>query len=282
MDHSLTLPDGLTIRYWVYNPEASRTMVLVHGFTGSHEGFQYLIPLLPEIRFIVPDLPGFGASDLPNRDDWTIDALARLTNDFIEALALPTPPHILGHSMGGLVVSSMIYQQPALYDNRVILISPVPTAIRRNDIRRPGAILGALQYRLGHRTGRIGSKLVKSRTISRALTRTMLHTTDSELRKAIYGHHFKNLDYISDIEFYSKLYSDINRSGSLHYASELTKKQLLLLAGDKDTVTPLTEMKKFAAAVSPQEFTIIHGVGHLIHYEKAPEAAAAIRMFILQ
>ena len=255
-------------------------MVLVHGFTGSHEGFQYIIPLLPSIRFIVPDLPGFGASDLPAKDDWSIDALARLTNDFVTALNLPVPPHILGHSMGGLVVSSMVYQNPELFSDHVVLISPVPTAIRRNDARRPGAILGALQYRIGHKTGRAGHKLVRSRTISRALTAFLIKTTDKQLREEIYQHHFKNLEFISDIEFYSKLYTDINRSGALHYADSLRRKHVLLLAGDKDTVTPLKEMKELAQAIKPAEFHIIPGVSHLIHYERAAEAADLTSRFL--
>ena len=268
------------VYYWTYHPDKKPVVVMIHGFTGSHEGFQYIIPHLKNYQIIVPDLPGFGVSDLPERDDWSVDAIARLANEFVEKLALDKPPIILGHSMGGLTVSSMIYQQPELYDKQVILLSPVPTAIRRNDKRRPGAILGALQYRLGHRTGRFGDKLVKSRTISRALTSFIMETTDAQLRREIYGHHFKNLDYISDIEFYSVVYSDINRIGSIDYADALRNKRVLLMAGDKDTVTPLTEMKKFAASAKPEIFTVISGTGHLIHYEKGPEVATAVRDFI--
>jgi len=280
MQDSLKLSHGVTVQYWTYHDDAPTTMVLIHGFTGSHEGFQYIIPLMPDIRFIVPDLPGFGQSDLMPRDQWTIDALAALANEFVEKLGLTAPPHILGHSMGGLVVSSMVSQAPTLYDHDMVLISPVPTPIRANDARRGGAILGALQYQLGHRTGRVGDKFVKSRTISRGLTWTLLHTTDKELRKEIYDHHFKNLDYISSIEFYSKLYTDINRHGSIDYTPALRDKRILLLAGDKDTVAPLREVKKFAAAVHPDTFTIIEGVGHLIHYERAEEAARAISKFL--
>lgn len=280
MKQSVTLTNGVTVRYWTYHDDAPMTMVLIHGFTGSHEGFQYIIPLLPEIRFIVPDLPGFGQSDLMPREEWTIDALAALVNEFVDKLALPVAPSILGHSMGGLVVSSMISQAPALYTDDTILISPVPTPIRHNDARRGGAVLGALQYKLGHHAGKVGEKLVKSRTISRGLTWTLLHTTDKELRKAIYNHHFNNLDYISDIDFYSKLYTDINRHGSIEYTNALRAKRVLLLAGDKDTVAPLKEMRQFADAIRPHTFTLIEGVGHLIHYERPREAADAIRRFL--
>lgn len=280
MQHELTLDNGHRIAYWEYHPEAPTTIVLVHGFTGSHEGFQYLIPLLPEIHFIVPDLPGFGVSELPPKADWSIDGLARLANEFVEQLGLTTPPRILGHSMGGLVVSSMIYQQPDLYDKQVILISPVPTHVRVADSRRVGMILGALQYRIGKRAGRAGERIVKSRTISRGLTRLMLHTPDPQRRREIYQHHLRNLDFISDIEFYDRIYTDTNRLGSIHYADELRKKTILLLAGNRDNVTPLREVKKLAEAISPQQFIIIPNVGHLIHYEKAPEAAEAIESFI--
>lgn len=280
MQQSLTLTNGVTVQYWTFHDDAPTTMVLVHGFTGSHEGFQYIIPLLPQIRFIVPDLPGFGQSDLMPREQWTIDSLAALANEFVEILQLPTPPHILGHSMGGLVVSSMVSQAPDLYAHDMILISPVPTPIRANDARRGGAVLGALQYKLGHTAGKVGEKLVKSRTISRGLTWTLLHTTDKELRKAIYDHHFQNLDYISSIDFYSKLYTDINRHGSIDYTPALRSKRVLLLAGDKDTVAPLKEIRVFAEAIRPDTFIVVPHVGHLIHYEKAAEAAEAITAFL--
>lgn len=281
MHHTLTLTNGVQVRYWTYHDDAPTTMVLIHGFTGSHEGFQYIVPLLPQIRFIVPDLPGFGISDLMPSEEWTIDALARLANEFVEKLKLSVPPYILGHSMGGLVVSSMVSQAPDLFARDMVLISPVPTPIRANDARRGGAILGALQYKLGHRTGRVGDKFVKSRTISRGLTWTLLHTTDKELRKEIYGHHFKNLDYISSIEFYSKLYTDINRHGAIDYTPALRAKRVLLLAGDKDTVAPPKQIQKLVDAIHPDTFVVIEGVGHLIHYERPKEAAQAITAFLI-
>lgn len=277
----LTLDNGLRVAYWEYHPDAAITMVLIHGFTGSHEGFQYIIPLLPEVHFIVPDLPGFGESELPPRTEWTIDGLARLADEFVRHLTLALPPAILGHSMGGLVVSSMVAQAPRLYGPDVILISPVPTSVRVADSRKIGMIMGALQYRIGARAGQVGERVVKSRTISRALTRLLLQTKDVQRRQEIYRHHLKNLDYISDLNFYERIYTDTNRLGAVDYADELVKKRILLLAGDRDGVTPLREEKKLAALVHPETFTIIPHVGHLIHYEKAPEAAEAIRQFLL-
>lgn len=280
MQHSRILAHGLRVRYWQYHPQATTTMVLIHGFTGNHKGFQYIIPLLPNIRFIVPDLPGFGETDLPQRSDWSVDAIARLTNEFVQALQLPTPPHILGHSMGGLVVSSMVRQAPDLYDSKMILLSPVPTAITKNDKRRAGAILGALQYGLGYKLPKVGERLVKNRTITRAITHTIMTTSDRQLRKAIHEHHFDNLNYISSIEFYSKLHHDINRQGAIDNAAALRKKELLLISGNADNVTPLAEMKKLVLAAKPKKFIVLDGVGHLAHYERPQEVSEAISLFL--
>ncbi len=251
---------------------------MIHGFTGSHEGFQYIEPLLGDFRLIIPDLPGFGESTIA-RDDWSIEAIARLLNQFIEQLNLDRPVHILGHSMGGLVVPAMVADKPSLYD-KVILVSPVPTAIRANDVRRPGAILGALQYTLGHRVKHLGPRIVKSRTISRAVTNLIMTTTDKELQSQIHSHHFKNLDYISSIEFYNRLHNEINRRGAIDFADSLRQKTVLLIAGDRDTVTPLAEQNKLASVVKPAQMVVIPNVGHLAHYETPDAIASAILDFL--
>lgn len=277
MKEVILSPD-CTIRYWIYNPKAKKTVVMVHGFTGSHEGFQYIVPLLPDIRFIVPDLPGFGLSTIGS-NSWSIEAIASLMNDFVRSLKLKKP-HVLGHSMGGLVASHMLDLNRELYDEQVILISPVPTTIRANDKRRVGAILGALQYKLGHTLPGIGPKIVKSRTVSRVATKLIMTTTDHQLQKSIYEHHYDNLNYISSIKFYSKLHKDINRQGANDKAATLKKCRVLLINGDKDTVTPVKEQLKLARAIQPEQFVIIPGVGHLAHYETPQPVAEALLGFL--
>ncbi|MFZ1258314.1 MAG: alpha/beta hydrolase [Candidatus Saccharimonas sp.] len=271
--------NGHTVQYWVYHPEATQTAVFIHGFTGSHEGFQYIIPLLPTVRCIVLDLPGFGRSDLPPRTHWSVQGLAQLANECVATLALPTPPLLVGHSMGGLVASSMVHQAPQLFAKKIVLISPVPTAIRRNDSRRVGALFGALQYKMGYKVPIFGEKLVKSRRISQAATRLITTTNDHTLRATINSHHLNNLGYISNIEFYSKLHHDINRQGAVDAAAELQKKTVLLITGDADNVTPLKHMNRLAAAITPAQFVVLPGVGHLLHYERPKDVAELMQAF---
>jgi pimeloyl-ACP methyl ester carboxylesterase len=160
------------------------------------------------------------------------------------------------------------------------LLSPVPTAIRRNDSRRVGAVLGALQFKLGYRVPVYGEKLVKSHRISKAATNLIMTTSDRDMQNAIHRHHLGNLKSISSIEFYSHLHKDINRQGSIDHADALRKFEILLVSGGNDNVTPLKEMERFANAIQPEEFMILPGVGHLAHYEKPADIAGAIEQFI--
>lgn len=269
------------VHYWTYYDSKKPTCIFIHGFTGSHEGFQYIIPQLQEFHIIVPDLPGFGESPLTLKT-YTIDELAKVTNEFVAGLKLKTPPYLVSHSMGGLVAASMLSQNPKLYNEKTVFISPVATKVNYLDSRKLGELLGRVQYFLGKTVPGAGPRMVKSRLLSRAATKLILTTDDKALEKEIHAHHFKNLDYISSINFYHMLHKDINKKGAINYAPEIIKKfRPLIIAGDADNVTPLKGERLLADALNA-ELKIVKGVGHLMHYERPKEAAAAIAEFLNQ
>lgn len=268
------------VAYWTYNDPNQPVCVFIHGFTGSHEGFQYIIPELNRFHIIVPDLPGFGESTL-GLDTFTIDELAARVNRFVRDLKLEQPPYVIGHSMGGLVVASMLSQDPELFHEKAVLVSPVATKVNYLDSRKIGEFLGRLQFFLGKTVPGAGPKLVKSRLISRISTAIILTANQPKLKKQIREHHFKNLDYISSIDFYYQLHVNINKKGAIDYAPELNKKfELLIVTGDKDNVTPLATEKRLAAALTNAKLHVIRGVGHLSHYERPTEVAAAIDAYL--
>ncbi len=274
MSHSLN-----DVAYWQYHDPKKPTCIFIHGFTGSHEGFQYIIPELRNYRIIVPDLPGFGETKL-GLDTFTIDELAARVNQFVRDLKLKEPAYIMGHSMGGLVVASMLAQAPELFNRKAILVSPVATKVNYLDSRKIGEFLGRLQFFLGKTVPGAGPRLVKSRLISRVSTAIILTANQPKLKKQIREHHFKNLDYISSIDFYYQLHVNINKKGSVDYAPKINRKfKVLIITGDKDNVTPLTTEKKLHASLHNSELHIIKGVGHLLHYERPTEVAAAVDAF---
>jgi pimeloyl-ACP methyl ester carboxylesterase len=83
--------DGFGIAYREAGPVSGLALLLLHGFPTSSHMFRNLIPKLADrYRVIAPDLPGFGQSDLPPRDqfEYTFSNLAKVMARFTEVLEL--------------------------------------------------------------------------------------------------------------------------------------------------------------------------------------------------
>ncbi|MDB5184051.1 MAG: alpha/beta hydrolase [Candidatus Saccharibacteria bacterium] len=274
---TLTLPTGEQIVYWEFNPEKTPTLVLVHGITGSHEGFQYVIPLLNDFHIIAPDLPGFGESPLPH-EKLSLRDMGELLIDFVEELELDKP-HVLGHSMGSLVVAEAVRQHPSSFAHKLILASPVPTPVGSVEMRRVGVLFSRLYYVAGHRLPRIGDKIAHSRKLSWVATEMIMTTKDKVLKNVIHYHHFKNLDFISSIGWNRRLQKEVTKTGMSRYKSALKQFDVLIINGNRDNVTPLKMQRKIARDIGAT-LTIVPGTGHLSHYEKPEQVANAIRDFL--
>lgn len=83
--------EGLEIFYREAGPAEAPVVLLLHGFPTSSFMFRNLIPVLStQYRVIAPDLPGFGCSAMPPREQYTytFDNLARTLQAFIDTLEL--------------------------------------------------------------------------------------------------------------------------------------------------------------------------------------------------
>lgn len=264
--------------YWTYHDSSRPTIVMIHGFTGDHHGFQYIIPQLSDYHVIVPDLPGFGESQHDPKHD-TVDGIAAKTNQFVRSLKLAKAPYLMSHSMGGIIAASMLHQDAKLYHQKTVFLTPASTPIGRLDLRAPGSVLGSLQYFIGKTIPRLGPALVTSKLISRAASRLMMTTKDPALRQRIFQHHIDNFNHLSSIEFYYRLHREIIKTGAIDYAESVKQHDVLVIAGDVDNVTPRPTVEKFARSIGGQ-LHVIDGVGHLMHYEKPREISVAVREFL--
>ncbi|WP_379131371.1 alpha/beta fold hydrolase [Paenibacillus sp. sgz500958] len=80
-------------------------LVLLHGFCGSSEYWEKLVPHLSgRFRVITPDLRGHGSSDAPLRA-YTIEQMADDVLALLDGLELPKVT-LLGHSLGGYIALS--------------------------------------------------------------------------------------------------------------------------------------------------------------------------------
>ena len=83
--------DGLNVFYREAGDASAPTILLLHGFPTASHMFRDLIPQLADrFHLVAPDLPGFGQTDQPSRDEfeYTFKNLTKVIERFVEALGL--------------------------------------------------------------------------------------------------------------------------------------------------------------------------------------------------
>jgi pimeloyl-ACP methyl ester carboxylesterase len=81
--------DGMKIHYREAGSAGKPKLLLLHGFPTAGHMFRDLIPLLSDsFHIIAPDLPGFGLSDMPPREQFTysFDNIANVIDRFTEVV----------------------------------------------------------------------------------------------------------------------------------------------------------------------------------------------------
>ncbi len=269
---------GGTTAYWVYGPapeEAAATIVAVHGFRGEHHGLEPVVAYLPGVRVISPDLPGFGETPPLLSGGHDLAAYSGWLREFVRAVA--PGAIILGHSFGSIVASAAV--AGGLQTPRLILINPIGAPA----LEGPKGILtrlAILYYTLGARLPEsIGTALLRNPVIVRVMSMAMAKTKDPALRRFIHAQHdsyfsrFADRDVLHDA-FVTSVSHDVRAFAGV------IEVDTLLIAAQKDDITPIEAERRLAKMFPHAELVEIADVGHLIHYETPAEAAGAIRRFL--
>lgn len=83
--------ESVRVFYREAGPSDGPSVLLLHGFPSSSHMFRDLIPRLADrFHVIAPDLPGFGQSDMPDREsfDYTFDNITAVIEGFTEKIGL--------------------------------------------------------------------------------------------------------------------------------------------------------------------------------------------------
>lgn len=267
-----------TIHYWDYNSDQKKTILVVHGFRGTHHGLEYIIKLMPDYRFVVPDLPGFGASQPLKSVPHTIETYTDCIYNLIQSLDTK-PDYILGHSMGTIIAARLVSQHPDIV-KKAIFINPISA--------NPSKGLGILKifpgYVYHYAAGRylpekIGMWILSNKYLFLLGSATMTKTKDKALRKVIHWNHMEYMKRFGGRKSLLEAFESSNQSTIAQYKDDLHL-PMLFIAGQKDDIASIKSQRALVAQLETAELVELENVGHIVHYEKPREAVAAVHEFL--
>lgn len=273
---------GMRTPAWQYGAPDGPPIVLVHGFRGDHHGLEGLAKaaaaLAPELRVIVPDLPGFGESPaIPGRAH-DLDLFGEWLCAFTAQVRDPESGFaILGHSFGSLVVANALSQ--GLSPHSTSLINPISAPA----LEGPQALMTQLAiayYRAADVLPEAPSRMLLGHSlIVRLMSEVMAKTRDRALRAWIHDQHDRYFSKFSD----SRSLLQAFRASVSHTVTEYAgafRTPTLVVAGDRDDITPLSEQLALTRRIPDARLRVVPGVGHLVHYEAVEYAAEELIAFL--
>lgn len=255
---------GINVYYEDKGDSAAPALLLVHGLFGSTETWRYNVDALvdADYRVITFDRPGFGLSDKLETTNYSVDNQTDLMVQLLDALSIKTTI-IIGHSAGGNVAAHFAVNHP----DRTAQLVLVDAAVLAGG--PPGFVGKIVSLPSVWRWGRIGLQA---------------YFTRENFEKALQGF-YVNPSFMTEADYdvYWRTFQtpgwDIGLLGlTRDGGSPLTQVEIgqitvktLLLWGEQDTTTPLSQAKTLAQWLPNSLLTVIPNVGHQA-FEEAPEA----------
>jgi len=243
----------------------SLPIVLIHGSAGAINWWDDLIPLLkPDHRVIAIDLLGYGGSEKPD-SDYSIETQAGLVAQVLAKLDVDQAV-LVGHSLGGSVVTSVAEQAPDLVGGLVLIDSGPDNS---------GGLSGA-------------ASAARAPLLGQALWRI---APDSVIRKNVSQGFAPGYDvpdkYVEDVrEMTYPAYSKSAKEGeafkdekSLPDRLTAVGKPLLVIFGEEDQIYDAREALSAYAAVPGARTHLILGSGHSPQIEAPDQTAKSISGF---
>jgi pimeloyl-ACP methyl ester carboxylesterase len=131
-------------------------VVFVHGLSGSWQNWLEQLPVFAaEHRVVAFDLPGFGASEMPD-SQISISGYARWLDALYDALGIDAAA-VVGNSMGGFISAELAIAYPARVE-RLVLVSAAGLTVEHQRHDRTLTVLRTLDRRLAAYAGWLGTR----------------------------------------------------------------------------------------------------------------------------
>lgn len=246
--------DGLNIEYT--DVGSGIPVLLLHGWGASFDTYKGVISALSErCRLVALNFPGCGNSDTME-NPWTLDDYCDLVLKFMKELNLENPIFI-GHSHGGRVTLKMAATS---------MINP------------PKIVLLDSAGLIPKKTFKQKFRAKSFKSIKRFLTLPIIKNYSQPLLEKA-RNHYGSADYNAAPEVLRKTLVSLVNTDLRDIISNI-KCPTLLIWGENDTATPLSDAKIIESLIPDCGLCVIKGTGHFSFCERPYEAHAILNSFI--
>ncbi len=243
-----------------YVDEGSGPVVLIlHGWGAKAETYRLIINHLSErCRVIAPDLPGFGDSEEPP-EAWDVDQYVDFVFDFVKAIQLENPCTVMGHSNGGRILIKLLSR-----DNCPLAVSKA-------------VLIDSAGLKAKHGVGwyvRVYSYKAMKKVL---LCKPMKFLFPKAVEKA--QGKFGSEDYRNASPLMREIMVKLLNEDLEAYLPKIAVPTLLIW-GDLDTATPLSDGKKMEQLIPDAGLVVLEGTGHFSFAEKWGQCRAVLDSFV--
>lgn len=253
--------EGLNIHY--DQRGAGPDVALFHGIGGNTRLWRYQLEGLSDsFRVTAWDTPGYGGSDDPDGDDWTMADYARIAAGFLDALGIERA-HIVGQSWGGVLVQELYCGYPERF--RSLTLSDTTAGGGSRPAEEREATLRARLAALESMTpAQLASQRVQALLMPDAPAQLVAEVESvlAEIRPPGYR--------MAAIALANADTRAVHASVSV---------PTLVIAGDHDQITSPERSRELHAAIPGSRLVIIENAGHLACVERAELYNATLRAF---
>lgn len=288
-DRRFGTADGTALHVEASGPaDAPVTLVLVHGWTQDLHTWDRVLAVSPDLlsstAVVRYDLRGHGSSAPARPGTATIETLA---DDLADLLAhrAPTGRLVLaGHSMGAMTIMGLAEQHPDLVAERVDAAAFVATSagglcpVTLGMPGPAGAVAGRIERRLA-------ARLATYRRDALPLRPTAAQVG---ARWLVFGKRPSRDDVAqvagAALRAHPASVGAFQQNFVLHERrvalAALRTTSTVVLAGDRDRLTPLSHAEAIATELPGARFVVYPGAGHMLPQERPQQVATQLRQLV--
>lgn len=235
---------------------AGQVVLMLHGWGASLRSFK---PLADELsrsyQVISLDFPGFGNSPAP-QSSWSVSDYVDLVKHFLAKLRVKDCYAVIGHSFGGRVIIKGI-GTGQLTPQRVILIDAA--GIKPKDTIKSSVLASS---------AKAGKVILSTPGLNRFKDRL---TQQFRLK-------FGSSDY-QDANEMSEIFKKVVREDLTSYLPSI-KQPTLLLWGEDDNETPLSDAKLMHSKIADSKLVSYPNAGHYVYLDELKQVTEKISGFL--